>query len=264
MWQDLFLALGPDVSLQGSPGSHSPPPLPRSPRGACPMPGSPSALCRPTSQALSLPTPPSTAPHPVILPHPSPLPIHYPPCHPLCPALVAHPPFHVPHPRPHPSPMSPQPTAQPPQANSSNPESLRPIPVTVFIDESRASGEALAGRDTERDRHTMECFEVAPMFGAPRLGEGRAGPHTLGSPPSRPQTEMDERWALGGRRPRRPGHSAAHSLAERPRLAPEPQTSANDLVQINSEGTGRQGSGRSESSEQKTEERREEKRQRKG
>lgn len=102
----------------------------------------------------------STAPHPVILPYPSPLPIHYPPRHTLCLPLVAHTPFHVPHPRPHPSPMSPQPTAQPPQANSSNPESLRPIPVTVFIDESRASGEALAGRDTERDRHTMECFEV--------------------------------------------------------------------------------------------------------
>ena len=36
------------------------------------------------------------------------------------------------------------------------------------------------------------------MFGASRLGEGRAGPHTLGPPPSRPQTEMDERGALGG------------------------------------------------------------------
>ena len=86
MWQDLFLTLSPDVSLQGTPGSHSPPPRPGPHVVPALYPEVPVPSAVPPHRPFHCPPLLSTAPRPVILPHPSPLPIHYPPRHPLCPS----------------------------------------------------------------------------------------------------------------------------------------------------------------------------------
>lgn len=98
-----------------------------------------------------------------------------------------------------------------------------------------------------------------------RRGEGGAS-HTRAPTQSPPDRDEGQVGAGRGTQAKEAGPLSSllrHSLRD-PRLVPELQTSANDLVQINSGGTGKRSPGRSGSSEQRIEERRVEKSQRKG
>ena len=123
----------------------SPCPSPQPPRGACPASLCPGPLSRPSHRS---PAPlVSAAPYSVLAPG-RPLPSTWP--HPwFAPTRYA---------ALHAFPCSPAPFPPqrlPPTPFIPNARVLRQIPVTEFIDESRASEEALAGRDTGQDGHTF-------------------------------------------------------------------------------------------------------------